>query len=93
MGYGRYFYLTFPEIWYIIFNRRKRCRCCGGKLERKLYSYRSDLKTLKDEGKHTRQPGKLFNMPNNSTIDVYRYKYVCKECGNEYTLEQLMGNE
>lgn len=56
MGYGRYFYLTFPEIWYIIFNRRKRCRCCGGKLERKLYSYRSDLKTLKDEGKHTRQP-------------------------------------
>lgn len=69
---------TMRELFYFLF-AKKKCPKCGGMMDKK-----KDYEIVK--GTNFSQNSVVYK---NSRVKHYLYKFSCKQCGSQYTLEEL----
>lgn len=69
---------TMKELKYFLFSK-KTCPKCGGIMEKK-----KDYEIIK--GSNFSQRSVIYH---NSKVKHYLYRFTCKQCGAQYTLEEL----
>lgn len=81
MGHkGISYEFSMRELGYLLF-KKKKCPRCGGSLEKKKI-YETKL------GKELNSKADAIFIPN-AKIKQYQYIFCCRECGSEFTLEEL----
>lgn len=73
---------TMREFFYFLFSKKK-CPRCGGIMDKE-----KDYETVK--GKNFSKRSVVYH---NQRVKHYIYRFSCKQCGAQYTLEELVNKD